>query len=281
MQQITSLKQMQAQALQFKREGKKIALVPTMGALHEGHLKLVEVARQEADVVVMSIFVNPTQFGPGEDFEQYPRDLAKDAKLALEKGVDILFLPEVSEIYPEGDQTQVIVTELTRGLCGPFRPGHFRGVTTVVAKLFLIVQPDQACFGEKDYQQLKVIERMVSDLHFPVQIIAVPTLREADGLARSSRNVYLKPEDRVQALKISQAIFKVQESVAGGQRKVSALIQIAKEILSSAPDLETEYLEIVDTKTLEPLEQIQKEARVLIAAHLPGVRLIDNGALSV
>lgn len=281
MQQITSLKQMQAQALQFKREGKKIALVPTMGALHEGHLKLVEVARQEADVVVMSIFVNPTQFGPGEDFEQYPRDLVKDAKLALEKGVDILFLPEVSEIYPEGDQTQVIVTELTRGLCGPFRPGHFRGVTTVVAKLFLIVQPDQACFGEKDYQQLKVIERMVSDLHFPVQIIAVPTLREADGLARSSRNVYLKPEDRVQALKISQAIFKVQESVAGGQRKVSALIQIAKEILSSAPDLETEYLEIVDTKTLEPLEQIQKEARVLIAAHLPGVRLIDNGALSV
>lgn len=281
MQQITSLKQMQAQALQFKREGKKIALVPTMGALHEGHLKLVEVARQEADVVVMSIFVNPTQFGPGEDFEQYPRDLVKDAKLALEKGVDVLFLPEVSEIYPEGDQTQVIVTELTRGLCGPFRPGHFRGVTTVVAKLFLIVQPDQACFGEKDYQQLKVIERMVSDLHFPVQIIAVPTLREADGLARSSRNVYLKPEDRVQALKISQAIFKVQESVAGGQRKVSALIQIAKEILSSAPDLETEYLEIVDTKTLEPLEQIQKEARVLIAAHLPGVRLIDNGALSV
>lgn len=281
MQQITSATKIQDLALELRAQGKRIALVPTMGALHEGHLHLVDVARAKADVVVMSIFVNPSQFGPGEDFEKYPRQRERDAQLASERGVDILFVPEVSEIYPKGEQTQVLVTELTRGLCGPFRPGHFRGVTTVVAKLFLIVQPHLACFGEKDYQQLRVIQKMVRDLHFPITIVPVPTLREKDGLAMSSRNAYLKPQDREAALKLSQATQAVQQAAQAGERQVTKLLQVAGQVLASAPELKVEYVEIVDAKNLSSIESVVQEARIILAANLNSVRLIDNGPVLV
>jgi len=200
MQTLADAEKMQAWSREQKRSGARIGFVPTMGFLHEGHLQLVDAAKAHSDRVVLSIFVNPTQFAPGEDLDRYPRDLERDLRLAAERGVDLCFTPSVEAIYPEGDQTSVVVTELTRGLCGPFRPGHFRGVATVVAKLFNLVDPDVAVFGEKDFQQLRILERMVRDLKFPLEILAVPTHREADGLAMSSRNVYLSPEDRQEAL---------------------------------------------------------------------------------
>ncbi|MDX1386009.1 MAG: pantoate--beta-alanine ligase [bacterium] len=273
---IQSAHEMQKKSLQLKREGKTLGFVPTMGHLHEGHLALVDAARREADVVVMSLFVNPTQFGPGEDFEQYPRDLERDAKMAKEGGVDVLFDPEAVEVYPEGDQSTVLVTELTRGLCGPFRPGHFRGVTTVVAKLLLMVQPDILVLGEKDFQQLVVLKRMIKDLHFPVRVLGVPTLREEGGLAMSSRNSYLSPEERQEALNIFRGLQRAQKILHSGERSVSALLEGAREVMGSGGGIQIEYLEIVDPQTLEPLTRVDAEARILTAVRLNEKRLIDN-----
>ncbi|MCP5468432.1 MAG: pantoate--beta-alanine ligase [Deltaproteobacteria bacterium] len=277
---IHSISEIQQLSRDLAQEGKRIGFVPTMGFLHEGHLSLVNVAKQHSDVVVMSIFVNPTQFGPNEDYDSYPRDAERDQKLAAERGVDYLWMPEVSQMYPKGEQTKVVVTELTRGLCGPFRPGHFMGVTTIVAKLFSALQPQIAVFGEKDYQQLQVIRRMAKDLLMPIEIIGVPTLRDEDGLAKSSRNVYLNEEERKQVLYISQAIKAVQQAVKKGEKQVQKLLSLGKDILAQAPDLQLEYLEIVDAENLQKLEVIQRPARVLIAAYVNHKRFIDNGALT-
>jgi len=276
---LTRAKEMQDQSLQWKREGKRIALVPTMGSLHEGHLSLVDAARARADVVVMSIYVNPTQFGPLEDFEKYPRDLDRDRSLAEGRGADCLFAPDNREIYPDGAQTFVTVPDLSRGLCGAFRPGHFRGVATIVAKLFLIVQPDLAVFGEKDYQQLKVIQRMAQDLFIPVEVLGIPTLREANGLAMSSRNVYLNEAERVEALNLSRAIALAQEMLRGGERRAGVIANKVRELLESGKGTTVQYAEIVDSQNLEPVIDIQGPCRLILAVYLNGKRLIDNGAL--
>lgn len=264
-----------------RAEGLSIGCVPTMGALHAGHLSLIDECRRRSRYVVVTIFVNPTQFGPQEDFKKYPRDLKKDEGLAKERGVDCIFIPSQGEIYPEGDQTFVVVTEWTRGLCGPFRPGHFRGVTTVVAKLFLIVQPHAAVFGEKDFQQLLVIQRMVQDLHFPVGIISVPTVREPDGLAMSSRNIYLKGEQREEALNLYVSLQEAQEQVKKGDRDVKKILTEVRRKIASGPHTDLEYAEIVRPENLQPLEGITGPARLLVAARVHGVRLIDNIALAL
>lgn len=278
---IQSVSDMQNQSLRLKKEGKRLALVPTMGQLHEGHLSLVDAVRGESDVVVLSIFVNPTQFGPGEDFEQYPRDLKGDSQLAEGRGVDILFYPDAAGVYPPGDQSTVLVTELTRGLCGPFRPGHFRGVTTVVTKLLLMVQPDVMVLGEKDFQQLVVLKRMVKDLHFPVKILAVPTLREEGGLAMSSRNIYLSPKERQEALNIYRGLQRAQQLLKEGEPRVARLLEEARDVITSGGQIQVEYLEIVDPETLEPLERVNSEARILTAVRLNEKRLIDNLPLRI
>lgn len=277
--QITQSSQsMQKEALNLLKQGKRLVLVPTMGALHEGHLALVDCAKEVGDPVVLSVFVNPTQFGPNEDFEKYPRLLQKDQELAKARGVDYFFAPLVEDIYPPGDQTFVIVSEVTRGLCGAFRPGHFRGVATVVAKLFNICQPQAAVFGEKDFQQLQVIRRMVKDLHFPIKIIGLPTVRESDGLALSSRNAYLSTDERKLAIKLPRALFWAVESVKKGQKHSAALIKEVKRQLGS-PKIKIDYVEIVNAETLEPLEQLKKPARLLAAIYVGKTRLIDNIAL--
>ncbi len=273
---IESISEMQELSRSLKREGKKIAFVPTMGYLHQGHLSLVEKARQLGDVVVVSIFVNPTQFGPSEDFDRYPRDLEGDLKKLEPYRVEYVFYPSAREMYPEGYQTYVEVERLSRGLCGDFRPGHFRGVCTVVCKLFNIVQPDFAIFGEKDYQQLRVIEQMTRDLNFPVQIIGMPTVREEDGLAMSSRNAYLSEGERKQALSLSRALFSCQELVRKGEKDSAVLKEKAREIISQNSDARIEYIEIRDAYTLEPLEKIDRPAQMLLAVWVGNTRLIDN-----
>ncbi len=276
METITSVRQMQSSALALRQQGRRIAFVPTMGSLHEGHLKLVDEAKRQGDTVVLSIFVNPTQFGPAEDFSKYPRDLKRDSELAAKRGVDLLFTPEPGEMYPPGSQTFVVVTELTRGLCSASRPGHFRGVGTVVAGLFLIVQPHAAIFGEKDYQQLQVIRRMVSDLHFPIEVVGVPTVRETDGLAMSSRTAYLSPEERREALQLYRSLQRAQESFGQGERKTQPIIREVEQVLRLLPDIRIEYVEMVDAETLQALEAIERPARLMLAVHLGGTRLIDN-----
>lgn len=279
MRQIESVREMQEWSAGQRLAGKRLALVPTMGYLHEGHLSLVDEARRRADRVAMSIFVNPTQFGPNEDFEKYPRDLPRDRALAESRGVDVLFFPAAAEMYPPGDQTAVTVSELSRGLCGAFRPGHFRGVATVVAKLFLIAQPHVAVFGEKDYQQLKVIQRMALDLHMPVEVVGLPTLREKEGLAMSSRNAYLSEAERAEALNISRAIATAQDAAKGGERRTAALRERALAVLAEGKNTIVQYLEIVDAETLEPVETLDRPSRIILAVYLNGKRLIDNGPL--
>ncbi|KAB2842597.1 pantoate--beta-alanine ligase [bacterium] len=279
MRQIETVREMREWSESQRAAGRRLALVPTMGYLHEGHLSLVDEARRRADLVVMSIFVNPTQFGPNEDFEKYPRDLPRDRALAESRGVDVLFVPSAVEMYPPGDQTSVTVAELSRGLCGPFRPGHFRGVATVVAKLFLIAQPHVAVFGEKDYQQLKVIQRMVRDLHMPVEAVGLPTLREKEGLAMSSRNAYLSEAERTEALNISRAIAGAQGLAKQGERRTTALRERALAVLAEGKNTTVQYLEIVDAETLEPVENLTSPARLILAVYLNGKRLIDNGPL--
>jgi pantoate--beta-alanine ligase len=257
--------------------GRSIGLVPTMGYLHDGHLSLLRAARAECDVVVMSLFVNPTQFGPGEDLDRYPRDEARDLALAGEAGVDVAYAPAVEEVYPEGFATQVEVEGLTEVLCGdPSRrgPGHFRGVTTVVAKLFNAVAPDVAYFGQKDAQQVAVIRRMARDLDFPVRIEALPTVREADGLALSSRNAYLEPADRERATALWRALGEVEREAR--DQPLPAAIDAGMRELELA-GIVPEYLEARDAETLEPVEKIDgRKVLVAVAARVGGARLIDN-----
>ncbi len=259
--------------------GRSIGLVPTMGYLHAGHLDLVRRARAENQVVAVSIFVNPIQFGPQEDLARYPRDLPRDLNLCAEAGVDLVFAPEPPEMYPEGFQTHVEVEGLSQGLCGASRPGHFRGVATVVTKLFTIVQPDRAYFGEKDAQQLRVIRRMVRDLNLPVTVVPVPTVREPDGLAMSSRNVYLDPDERRAAPVLYRSLMLAEELAAGGERRASAIAECMRALIQAEPLARLDYLAIVDDETLAPVETIDRPALAALAVFFGRTRLIDNVTL--
>ena len=264
------------------RAGRKrvVALVPTMGALHEGHLSLVRAAKAQCDAVAVSIFVNPTQFGPTEDLSKYPRQFDRDCQLLEKEGVDILFAPSVDEIYPDGAVTWVLVEGLSEKLDGRSRPGHFRGVATIVAKLFNIIEPDAAFFGQKDAAQLAVIRRMVRDLNFPVEIVACPIVRESDGLAMSSRNAYLNREERGRALVLRRSLRQVQREFQGGERIAAKLISAAKEVFAREPQVALDYFEIVDPDTLDPVERISQKTLVAVAAYVGSTRLIDNTVLN-
>jgi len=273
---IEKIADLREEIKRFKREGKIIGFVPTMGYFHEGHLSLMEIARKRSDVLVVSIFVNPIQFGPNEDYNRYPRDLKRDLKLAEERGVDIVFHPDNREMYQENFQTYVNVEKLTKGMCGKYRPGHFRGVTTVVAKLFNIVQPDIAVFGQKDAQQAIVIKRMVRDLNFPVEIVVGPVIREHDGLAMSSRNTYLNDEERKQAPMIYKALKMAREEVKMGNRDVVKLKEIIENAIATAPLARIEYVEIVDDENLEPVSEVKPGTLAAVAVWFGKTRLIDN-----
>ena len=252
-----------------------------MGYLHEGHLSLVRCAKKENDTVVVSVFVNPTQFGKGEDFDRYPRDLERDLKLLEKEGVEIVFAPSVEEMYPEGFSTFVEETKLSRRWEGEFRPGHFRGVCTVVLKLFNIVKPDRAYFGEKDYQQLKVIEKMVKDLNLDLEVKGCPIVREKDGLAMSSRNTYLSAEERKQATAIYRSFLYAEELIKSGLRNSNELIKQMEKFLKQHPLIQKiDYIAVVDPKTLEPVGEIKGGERILVAVRMPSARLIDNWEIS-
>ncbi len=273
---ISTAKEMQAFSESIRNSGKRIAFVPTMGFFHEGHLSLMREGRKLGDVLVVSIFVNPTQFGPGEDFEQYPKEFNRDCKDAEGAGTDVVFAPAASEIYPDGFQTYVRVEDVTRPLCGNSRPVHFQGVTTVVSKLFNIVKPHTAIFGEKDFQQLVVIKQMVRDLNIDVQIVGMPTVREQDGLAMSSRNTHLTQDDRRAALGLSQSLFQVQALFKKGERQSEVLLQKVKELLQNEPGILLEYAEIRNAHNLEKLISIEQDAVLALAARVGKTRLIDN-----
>jgi len=250
-----------------------------MGALHEGHLSLVRVAKARCDVVAASIFVNPTQFGPNEDFSKYPRTFDRDRELLEKEGVDVVFAPAVAVMYPAGAITYVTVESLSEQLCGKSRPGHFRGVTTVVSKLFNIVEPDVAFFGQKDAAQVAIIRRMVRDLNIPVEIAVCPIVREADGLAMSSRNAYLDPQQRKAALALHHSLQEVQQAFASGERNAHRLVEIGRQTFTQEPSVRLDYLEIVDRESLHPLEKIEGPALVAVAAFVGTTRLIDNFVL--
>ncbi len=270
---------MRALCRQAKRDGKRLGLVPTMGALHEGHLSLVRAARQQCQVVAASIFVNPTQFGPNEDFGKYPRTFERDRQLLEAEKVDLLFAPSTEEMYPPGSTTFVVVEDLQDRLCGRSRPGHFRGVATVVSKLFHIVEPDLAFFGQKDAAQVSLIRRLVRDLDLDVQIMVGPTVREPDGLAMSSRNAYLTPEQRQQALVLYRALMRVQFLADKGERDAARLIAAAREVFAEQPQVRADYIEVVDNDTLQPLADTSHGALVAVAAFVGATRLIDNMVL--
>jgi pantoate--beta-alanine ligase len=274
---------MQAWARTARRDGVCVGLVPTMGYLHEGHLSLVRLAKQRADRVVVSLFVNPTQFGPNEDLEAYPRNFERDRALCETEGVDVLFAPENREVYAADHSVYVNEETLSLGLCGQSRPGHFRGVLTVVAKLFNLVLPDVAVFGEKDAQQIRVIRRMVRDLDFPVEIVGGPIVREDDGVAMSSRNTNLSPEARKQAVVLSRSLRVVAEAVEqGGYTSETDLRQLVADELGHAPLGELDYLEFVDDETLRPVRgELKGRVLVAMAVRFPGARLIDNRVVEV
>jgi pantoate--beta-alanine ligase len=262
-----------------RREGLRIGLVPTMGALHEGHLSLIRRAREDCELVVVSLFVNPAQFNEHSDLERYPRDEARDGELAAAAGADVLFAPPVEEVYPAGFATSVEVLGVSERLEGASRGAeHFRGVATVVAKLFGMSQPDVAYFGQKDAQQVVVIRRLVADLNLPVEIVALPTVREADGLAMSSRNALLSPEQRHRALALAGALDAASRLAAGGERSAEALLAAGRTALAG-DGLELDYLALVDPETLEPVERLERPALLAVAARVGGVRLIDNALL--
>jgi len=278
---VTRVSEMQALAEAWRAEGRKIAFVPTMGYLHEGHRRLLEAGRRRGDRLVLSVFVNPTQFGPGEDFERYPRDMARDRSLAASAGTDVLFAPSALEMYPSGKPaTTVRVAGLTGRFCGASRPGHFDGVATVVAKLFQAVKPHLAFFGEKDFQQLQVIRRMVRDLDLGVEIVGVETVREPDGLAMSSRNVYIAPADREAALSLSRALGWARQMAAAGERSASAITEAVREIIEVYPQNEIDYVAVADPETLEEVTDLRNGARLLMAVRVRGTRLIDNCPVS-
>ncbi|HEY1068110.1 MAG TPA: pantoate--beta-alanine ligase [Pirellulales bacterium] len=278
---VTTVAELRRRVTEARFAGLSIGCVPTMGALHAGHVSLVKASRKRCGFTVVTIFVNPTQFGPREDFGKYPRQLEKDLALLAPEGVDLVFAPPVGGVYPDGFATFVDVEgPATVGLEGPLRPGHFRGVATVVLKLFLMVQPDVAFFGQKDFQQTVVVRRMTRDLDVPVEIAVMPTLRDPDGLAMSSRNVYLSVDERAAALVISQALFRVEARVAEGERAAETLLAALRETLANRPEVAVQYAEIVDCETLAPIERIERPAVALIAAKVGATRLIDNLVLT-
>jgi pantoate--beta-alanine ligase len=265
----------------WKTRGLRLALVPTMGALHDGHLALVRQATGLAERVVASVFVNPTQFGPGEDWERYPRSPEADAALLTEAGCHLLFLPDPDTIYPPGHATRVAVGGPAEGLEGAERPGHFTGVATVVTILFNLVQPDIAVFGEKDAQQLAVVRRLVRDLHFPVEIVSHPTVREADGLALSSRNAYLSPEERRAAGVLHRALAAAERRIAGGERRAEPIKRAMQEELAGEPLAKVGYAEVVDAETFQPVESLRRRVILPLAVSIGATRLIDNLAIEV
>ncbi len=272
---VETISELRTDIAQARASGKVVGLVPTMGALHAGHLALIEAASQGDDFVVVSVFVNPTQFGPEEDYERYPQQLTRDAELAAEAGGDLIFAPSRAEMYPDDHSTWVEVEDLTEGLCGGFRPGHFRGVTTVVTKLLNIVQPDRAYFGEKDYQQLVVIKRLVRDLNMPVEIVGRPTVREADGLAVSSRNQYLDTQQRAAAPRLYQALQHGAQAARQGASGIQAE-EVIRESLASEPMFTVQYVQAVDPETLQPRGEARAPMVIAAAAYLGDTRLIDN-----
>lgn len=273
---IKTIKEMKAISSQARGVGKRIAFVPTMGFFHEGHLSLMREGRRRGDLLVVSLFVNPTQFAPQEDFKSYPRDFERDSKMAKEIGTDILFAPEAGEMYPSDHQTFVRVEKVTRGLCGKSRPTHFQGVATVVLMLFEIVMPHVAIFGEKDYQQLVTIRQMVRDLHLSVEVVGMPTVREADGLAMSSRNTYLQPDERKAALSLYRSLQRAKELLRKGEQKVSRILDEMEGILQSEPLVRKDYVQICDADTLQEVDRIEGGVVVALAAYLGKTRLIDN-----
>jgi pantoate--beta-alanine ligase len=272
---------MKALARQWRKDGKRIGFVPTMGYLHEGHLSLVRESRRRADATVVSIFVNPTQFGPNEDLKKYPRDLDKDSAYLKKAGVDCLFYPDAAEIYPPGYRTYAEVEGLQDRLCGKSRPGHFRGVATIVLKLFDIVGPDVAFFGAKDAQQVLIIKRMAADLDLDVEVVTCPLVREPDGLALSSRNAYLAPDERKAALSLSIGLRWAERAVAAGERDAAKLVAGIRAILEAEPLARIDYVEAVDPETLEPVAELRGEVLVALAVFIGSTRLIDNVRLTV
>jgi pantoate--beta-alanine ligase len=277
---LTTVAEVRAACDTARADGRRVGFVPTMGFFHEGHRSLMRAARADTDFVVVSLFVNPTQFGPGEDLDAYPRDLEGDAAAAAAEGVDVLFLPTVDEMYDAGARTTVHVGGLTERLCGASRPGHFDGVTTVVTKLFSIVGPCRAYFGRKDAQQLAVIRRMTTDLDLPVEVVGCPLVREADGLALSSRNVYLDADARQAATILSGALYMASEAVVRGQRDAAALRQLITDTIANVPQVRIDYVEVVDAATLEPVDTLTTDTLVALAAFVGKARLIDNVTIS-
>lgn len=273
---VTTVAGVRARRQELWRQGKSVAFVPTMGALHEGHLALVRRGKELADEVWASVFVNPTQFGPGEDFERYPRNLDRDVTLLTQEGAALVFAPSVKEMYPRPPEVQVTLPGLSQHLCGAHRPGHFSGVALVVAKLFNIVQPEVALFGAKDFQQAVIIRRLVEDLNFPVRIEVVPTVREADGLAMSSRNTYLSESERQQALALWYALTAAKAAVEGGERRGSELERLMLAQLRQYPGVRPQYVAAVDPETLAPVEHVAGRVLFAIAAYVGTTRLIDN-----
>lgn len=280
MQTIQSVNEMQSHAIGLRSSGRLIGLVPTMGSLHEGHLQLVDIAKERADKVIVSIFVNPTQFGPSEDFSKYPRVLEADLEKCRERGADIVFAPSAEEIYPKGFSTYVNEESLSTGLCGVSRPNHFRGVTTVCLKLFNITRPDIAVFGQKDAQQCAVIKKMIADLNVPTEVVVGPIHRDPDGLATSSRNAYLTDTQREAALSISKSLFTAQKMVQDGIRSVDRVMAEIIHTLSLSRRVRVIYVQIVDRETMEPMREVVPEKCIAcVAAWVDQVRLIDNIAL--
>ncbi len=276
MQFFETSRQIQAACREVRREGRTLGFVPTMGALHEGHLSLVRIARSQCDTVAVSIFVNPLQFGPAEDFSRYPRTFDEDCRKLVAEGVELLFAPGTEEMYPTGACTTVYVEGLSEKLDGKSRPGHFRGVSTVVAKLFEIVHPDRAFFGQKDAAQVAVLRKMVSDLNMDVEIVVCPIVREADGLAMSSRNRYLSPEERRHALVLYRTLSCVRDLVSRGERDASKVIATAAEVIANEPGVRLDYFAIVNPDTLDPVSDVSQAALVAVAAWVGNTRLIDN-----
>lgn len=275
-----SIAEARAACRELRAKGKRLGLVPTMGALHAGHLSLVRAAKAQCGSVVVSIFVNPTQFGPKEDFAKYPRPFDADCAALEEEGVDVVFAPAVEEMYPKGETTWVTVEGLSEKLDGASRPGHFRGVTTVVSKFFHVIGPNVAFFGQKDAAQLAVIRRMVRDLNFPVEIVGCPIVREADGLAMSSRNAYLSSEERRRALALSRSLREVERAFREGERNARALAQAGRAAMAQEPEVRLDYFEIVDPDTLDPVERVTENTLIAVAAYVGPTRLIDNVVLT-
>lgn len=273
---IKTIDEMRSFRYAGRKSGKRLGLVPTMGALHQGHLSLVRAAREKSDVVAVSIFVNPTQFGPNEDFAKYPRNLEKDSEMLEREQVDVIFAPSVDDMYPAGPVTWVTVEGMSDRLCGNSRPGHFRGVTTVVSKLFHIIEPDFAFFGQKDAAQVAIIRRMVRDLNMPVSIEVCPIIRESDGLALSSRNAYLNPEERKMSLVLNRSLQHAQTLFKNGERDSAKLISTGKGKFGNEPSVRLDYFEVVDPDSLEPVKLISTRALIAVAAIIGNTRLIDN-----